>query len=83
MLKKNVTEIRVIGRDSGTWPQVGSCLSRRLPFPPLCSPVLEPDLNPGFAQAELQGQLLSGEDVRVRSPLKGSLELLQLVSWNS
>ena len=57
------------------WPR----LTRRLTFAPLCSAILEPDLDPRLAQLELAGELLARKHVRVRGALKGALQLLQLI----
>lgn len=44
-----------------------------LALPPFRAAVLEPDLDAGLAEIELQGQFLSGEDVGVRGALEGFL----------
>ena len=54
-------------------------LARRFSLAPLGPPVLEPNLHPGLAQVEFQGQLLPRKHVRVRGALEGPLQLLQLV----
>ena len=59
--------------------EVGPGLPGRLTFAPLCSSILEPDLDTRLAQLELAGELLPREHVRVRGALKRALQLLQLI----
>lgn len=49
-------------------------------FPPLCSLVLEPDLNSGFWEVYLCCQLIANMDIWVVSHLENLLQFLELLS---
>lgn len=51
-----------------------------LPLSPLCSPVLEPDLDSGLTQVQTKGQFFASEDIRIRRSLERFLQLLQLIA---
>ena len=47
-------------------------------LPILCSPVLEPDGDPGLLEVQLESDGFPHEDVRIVTRLEHSLQLLQL-----
>lgn len=67
-----------LGKGCGPQSGMQEGLSGRFSLPPFGPSVLEPDLDPGFAEVQTQGQLLACEDVGVRCPLERFFQLLQL-----
>lgn len=71
-----------VGAQSGVVGEVGghggaggvsgdvACFAGWFALSPFGAAILEPDLDAGFAQVELEGELFSGEDVRVGGALK-------------
>lgn len=48
-------------------------------FAPLGTSILEPDLHTGFAQIQLDGQLLACKHIRIGCALEGAFQFLQLI----